>query len=123
MEAEEDALTQASIGLAAQSELELLGDFPERALPLALEAIENYPYTWQAEHALGQAVVRSQLKHIFYANGYVLDALWSPSGDRIFVSIQSPGINYIFDAASGDLLQWGSRTWTGVSSTTRGWRA
>ena len=58
------ALTQASIGLASQVELELQGGSPERAVPLALEALEHYPYTWQAERALGQAVFENHLRHI-----------------------------------------------------------
>ncbi|MCJ7558895.1 MAG: hypothetical protein MUP90_18550, partial [Gammaproteobacteria bacterium] len=59
--AEQDALEQASIGLASQSELQMTGPNPERGALLALEAIENYPYTWQAEHALGQAVLDHKL--------------------------------------------------------------
>ena len=61
--AEQDALVQASIGLASQAVLELQGSSPERATLLALEALENYPYTWQAEHALSQAVLSNRLRH------------------------------------------------------------
>jgi hypothetical protein len=47
--AEGDTLRQASIGLTTQALNELQGKFPERASPLALEALEAYPYTWQAD--------------------------------------------------------------------------
>jgi hypothetical protein len=47
------AQRQASIGLGSQAVLELTGSFPERGALLALEALENFPYTWQAERALG----------------------------------------------------------------------
>ena len=54
--AEEDALRQASVGLAAKALAELEGTAPERGVLLALEALEHYPYTPQAESALAQIV-------------------------------------------------------------------
>lgn len=54
--AEHNALVQASIGLAAQAVAELDSEAPERGVLLALEALDQYPYTSQAEQALAQAV-------------------------------------------------------------------
>ena len=54
--AEQEALKQASIGLAAQAIAELDSDTPDRGVLLALEALEDYPYTPQAERALAQTV-------------------------------------------------------------------
>jgi hypothetical protein len=58
--AEQRALRQASAGLAVQALAELEGASPERAVLLALEALETYPYTPQAESALGRAVNESK---------------------------------------------------------------
>ncbi|MFQ5923286.1 MAG: protein kinase, partial [Anaerolineales bacterium] len=60
-EAEQEALKQASIGLAAQAIAELDSDTPDRGVILALEALENYPYTPQAERALAQTVYATRL--------------------------------------------------------------
>lgn len=54
--AEQEALRQASIGLAGQAVAELDSDTPDRGVLLALEALEHYPYTPQAERALAQTV-------------------------------------------------------------------
>jgi WD40 repeat protein/serine/threonine protein kinase len=51
-----EALRQASIGLAAQALAQLESDAPERGVLLALVALEEYPYTPQAESALAQSV-------------------------------------------------------------------
>ena len=42
--------------LAGQAETELTNGFHDRAVLLAMAALEEFPYTSQAEHALGQAV-------------------------------------------------------------------
>ena len=57
--AEARSLAASSIGLARQAVAELQGTSPERGTLLALEALENYPYTPQAESALAQAVRRA----------------------------------------------------------------
>jgi DNA-binding SARP family transcriptional activator len=69
VEQREDARRQASIGLASQAMLELEGGFPERAVPLALEALERYPYTWQAERALAQSVLDNRLRMVVQHGG------------------------------------------------------
>ena len=79
----QEALIQASIGIASQAELELQGSFPERGPLLALEALENYPYTWQAERALGIAVMANHIKLSFSHDARINDAFWSPDGTMI----------------------------------------
>jgi WD40 repeat protein/DNA-binding SARP family transcriptional activator len=80
----QNSLLQASIGLASQAQLELQGTNPERSVLLALAALEDYPYTWQAEQALGQIVREFRLRHILTGSTYtVQDAAWSPDGARI----------------------------------------
>ncbi len=97
-EAGQEALRQASIGLAAQARLELDGASPERSVLLALEALENYPYTWQAEQALGQIVREFRLRHILTGHkDTVLDAAWSPDGTR-FATTGKDGTLRIWDA-------------------------
>jgi WD40 repeat protein/DNA-binding SARP family transcriptional activator len=81
--AERDALVQASIGLASRAMLELDGSYPERSVLLALEALESYPYTWQAERALGQAVLGSRLRLLLQHVSAVNSAEWSSDGRRI----------------------------------------
>ena len=54
------ALLQASAGLAAQALAELEGTQSERAVLLALEALEHYPYTPQAEAALARRSLRKR---------------------------------------------------------------
>ena len=86
VEAEQDVRVQASIGLGSQALQELSGNFPERAVLLALEALENYPYTWQAEQALGQAVLNSRLRLMLNHEDEVVTVQWSADGNRILTS-------------------------------------
>lgn len=80
----QNALIQASIGLASQAQLELNGTTPERSVLLALDALENYPYTWQAEKALGQIVREFRLQDILSGHrDTVLTAAWSPDGSKL----------------------------------------
>jgi WD40 repeat protein/serine/threonine protein kinase len=84
----QDALRQASIGLAAQSMIELEGEGPERAVLLALEALEHYPYTPQAEAALGRAVQESRPYTTIVDGGanWYTEAVWSPDGKYLATS-------------------------------------
>ena len=81
----QEALRQASIGLAAQAVTELDGTAPERSVLLALEALENYPYTGQAESALAKAVENGPT-YIDYDSQMTTGSLywnkgaWSPNG-------------------------------------------
>ena len=77
---------QASIGLGSQAMLELEGSAPERSVLLALEALEHYPYTWQAERALGQAVLNSRLRMLLTYDDYVNTAEWSEDGSQILTA-------------------------------------
>ncbi|MBP7686941.1 MAG: protein kinase [Thermoflexales bacterium] len=82
----QEALRQASIGLAAQALSELQGTSPERAVLIALEALENYPYTGQAENALARAVAESKPyvdMIATYNEGRFSGVSWSPDGTRL----------------------------------------
>jgi len=99
----EEALRQASIGLAAEAELQLLGPRPERAVLLALEAVENYPYTWQAENALSQAVFEHKLLLDLRHEGYVNYGSVSPDETRIATASDDYTAR-VWDLATGELL-------------------
>jgi WD40 repeat protein/serine/threonine protein kinase/DNA-binding XRE family transcriptional regulator len=94
----QEALRQASIGLASQAQLELDGTSPERSVLLALEALEKYPYTWQAELALGQIVHEFRLRYIVIGHDdTVMDMAWSPDGSK-FATTGKDGTLRIWDA-------------------------
>lgn len=83
-DAEQDALRQASIGLAAQAVAEIESDTPERGVLLALEALENYPYTPQAERALAQTVYATHpYTDLSGIAGTVNETAFSPDGTRV----------------------------------------
>ncbi|MGD8753887.1 MAG: protein kinase, partial [Anaerolineales bacterium] len=100
----EEAQVQAAILLAAQAESKLREGYSDRAVLLALVALENYPYTPQAEHALGQAVSynRSLQGHMGHT-GAVTSAAWSPDGTRVATSSTDNSV-HVWDAASGEEL-------------------
>ena len=108
--AEYDARRQASIGLATQALTELEGADQDRAVLLALEALEHYPYTAQAESALAQ-VVETYVPYRSLMSMYV--SAWSPDGERIAIGLQEASIGehvgdaiYIIDAdTSTELLK------------------
>ncbi|MGD8752488.1 MAG: hypothetical protein PVG14_13755, partial [Anaerolineales bacterium] len=85
--AEREALRQASIGLAALAEDELVGVDLELGVLLALEAVENYPYTPQAVGALAKAVEQYRAFRTFDASDSVaalkIVATWSPDGRKV----------------------------------------
>jgi WD40 repeat protein/serine/threonine protein kinase/DNA-binding XRE family transcriptional regulator len=85
VEAEQDALVQAAIGLAGQASKEIDGSFPERSVPLALEALEDYPYTWQAHRALGEAVMNHHLERVFEQDDVANTFEISQDGERILI--------------------------------------
>jgi WD40 repeat protein len=82
----QQALVQASIGLASQAEQQAKGRAPETSVLLALEALENYPYTWQAERALGVAILNSRLRLVVPSNNFILTVEWSSDGSQILAS-------------------------------------
>jgi len=85
--AEHEARRQASIGLAAQTRLELENGNQDTAILLALEALEEYPYTSQAESALAQAVEEYIPPRRYSFRPTLLSILettaWSPDGEYI----------------------------------------
>jgi len=93
-----------SVALAAQAELFIGRPNSENAVLLALEALQRYPYTTQAEHALGQAVEAN--RQLLYLTGHkdaVNSAAWSPDGKRIVTaSVDKTAI--VWDAATGKQL-------------------
>jgi WD40 repeat protein/DNA-binding SARP family transcriptional activator len=61
----EAALRQAAIGIASEATLQMRGPDQALAALLALEALEHYPYTWQAELALAEVVRDFRLRMQF----------------------------------------------------------
>jgi WD40 repeat protein/DNA-binding SARP family transcriptional activator len=99
-----EARRQASIGLASQALAEVDGRFPERAVPLALEALEDYPYTWQAERALGQAVLEHRLLLVLAGHtGEIYAVAWSLDGTRI-ATASDDGTAIVWDGRTGERL-------------------
>jgi WD40 repeat protein len=101
--AEADALTQAGIGLASQAALEMTGPNPERAVLLALEAVGHYPYSWQTERALAQAVLNNKLLFALPHGGEEVGAELSPDGTKILTSGNN-GLVKVWDASTGQEL-------------------
>jgi WD40 repeat protein/serine/threonine protein kinase/DNA-binding XRE family transcriptional regulator len=105
-EQRQEALRQASIGLAALAEGELGGINQDRAVLLALEAMEQYPFTPQAAGALALSVESYRAWRVLDQGDSVLAlimvASWSPDGRRIAAgSSPSPNSVIIWDAATG----------------------
>jgi hypothetical protein len=89
--AEQETRRQASIGLAAQTRLQLENGNQDTAILLALEALEEYPYTSQAESALAQAVEEyvPPRRYSFKPELlYILEpTAWSSNGEYIAFSL------------------------------------
>jgi WD40 repeat protein/DNA-binding SARP family transcriptional activator len=99
-----EARRQASIGLVSQALAEIDGNYPERAIPLALEALEDYPYTWQAERALGQAVLGCRLQMVLGRHtGDIYAVAWSPDGTRI-AAASDDSTAIVWDGRTGERL-------------------
>jgi WD40 repeat protein len=99
------AQRQAGILLASQAESELEDGNTDQAILLALEALENYPYTAQAEHALGQAVTYNRALQIYEGHKLGLTgADWSSDGSRVATSSIDNSV-HIWDPSSGELLR------------------
>ena len=70
---------------------------------LAIEALENYPYTWQAENALGTAVLKNRHCMVLNHGDIVRTADWSPEGTKI-LTCGDEGIARMWDVKSGEEL-------------------
>jgi WD40 repeat protein len=100
----QSALRQAGILLGAQAESQAADGFYDRAVLLALEALENYPYTAQAEHALGQAISYNRALQQYTAHASAVTSVdWSPDGTKI-ASSSTDNTVHIWDAATGETL-------------------
>jgi WD40 repeat protein/class 3 adenylate cyclase len=99
---EQRALLQASAGLAARAVAELEGALPERGVALALEALEHYPYTPEAQRALAQAVrARVPFRVLPSPGTDVVNALWSPVGQHVVAAAPGESV-VVWDADTGD---------------------
>ncbi|MFN2234000.1 MAG: protein kinase domain-containing protein [Anaerolineales bacterium] len=111
LEAEQEALKQASIGLASQALAEMQTANSERGVLLALAALQEYPYTPQAEAALARAVQESLPYHqLIDKNGTGLDGHWvdwSPDGQRIAVGATENDVGehaaVVYDVNTGEI--------------------
>jgi WD40 repeat protein len=106
VQARDDSLKQSAILLAGQAETELSKGYGDRAVLLALAALEQFPYTWQAEHALGQAV--SYTRAVQQYNGHqsgVTSVAWSPDGTRVASSSSMENRVDIWDPVTGKMLR------------------
>lgn len=107
--AEREALIQASVGLASRALDELNGVSPERAVLLALAALEEYPYTPQAESALAHAVYENRPYTVLSDPGgseNLSRAAWSPDGKYVAVSEQfQQDVAVIWDVATAKVAQ------------------
>ncbi len=109
--AEQEALKQASVGLAALAMQEMQSANSERGVLLALAALEEYPYTPQAEAALARAVQESlPYKRMTDKFGTGLDGHWvdwSPDGQRIALGAtendEGEHSAVVFDIKTGEI--------------------
>jgi WD40 repeat protein len=98
----QNALHQAAILLAGQAETELANGYHDRAVLLALAALEDYPYTTQAERALGEAVSYDQALQLYEGHSSAVTGLdWSPDGTRI-ASTSTDNTVRVWDPVSGE---------------------
>jgi WD40 repeat protein/DNA-binding SARP family transcriptional activator len=101
----QEARMQAGILLASQAESEITLCNTDRAVLLALEALEDYPYTPQAEHALGQAVTYNRSLALYEGHtAAVTGAAWSSNGGRIATSSFDNSM-HIWEADTGKLVR------------------
>ncbi|GEM_PF-7094589 len=101
--------------LANTAQDELLGTFPERAILLGIEALENYPYTVEAEKALADAIYSNEPIRQFQIDfgRSAADVVFSPSGEHVIASARGGDV-YVWNVDSGvQVQQFGSRSLLG----------
>ena len=95
-----EAQRQAAIGLASEAANHMQGPGYDLARSLALEAVERYPYAWQAERALADAVRDHPILWQFTGGVPILAAPYvSPDGDR-FLTASNDGVLRVWKLAS-----------------------
>ncbi len=100
-----ESLRQAGILLASQAKAELEAGYADRAVLLGLEALENYPYSAQAEHALAQAVTANRLRlYLAKHEAALTDVAWSPDGTRLATAGGVDQTAIVWDAGTGEEL-------------------
>jgi WD40 repeat protein/serine/threonine protein kinase len=105
-EANRRAQIAQALALAAQADLENRGNFPERAPLLALAALQEYPYTWQAERALTQSVLNYRQSAIFNAATPLYSAHFHPNQAQMILAEQSGQVS-LWDVEGGvSLHSW-----------------
>ncbi|MBI5931898.1 MAG: protein kinase [Chloroflexi bacterium] len=109
-EAQHRANIARALTLATQADLEMQGSLPERAILLSLAALDDFPYTWQAERALTQAVLANRLEQVINQDSPINYAAFSPSGNQVALAEKSgrvliwdiPSQQIVFSIASSD---------------------
>ena len=98
----QERYTSQSIAMAGQSQVELDGVRPERAVILALSAFQ-IKVTWQAERALAEAVEKLLEKHVLSGHTDIVTSVdWSPDAKRL-VSASDDGTARIWDVKGTQL--------------------
>lgn len=96
---------QSATLLAEQAETELENGYHDRAVLLALAALENYPHTSQAEHALGQAVSYNRAVKIYNEQASAVTSVaWSPDGNLVASSTSSENNVHIWNPVTGETV-------------------
>jgi len=96
---------QAAVLLAGQAETELANGYHDRAVLLALSALERYPHTPQAEHALARSVSYNRaLQQYAGHTGAATSAAWSPDGSRVATSAGVENRVDVWNPATGERL-------------------
>ena len=96
-----NAETQTALLLAQQAENELQNGYYDRAVLLALEALEDFPYNSQAERALGNAVSYNRALQLCPGHASAATGVaWSPDGSRIASIASTANQVLVWDAAT-----------------------
>jgi WD40 repeat protein/serine/threonine protein kinase/DNA-binding XRE family transcriptional regulator len=102
----QNAQTQAAILLAGQAETELTNGYHDRAVLLALAALENYPYTSQAEHALARAVSYDRALRLYNEHASAVTSIaWSSDGKLVACSGSNDNNIHIWDSETGKRIK------------------